>query len=609
MQTKKILIDGVYKSDLRVALVGSNNQVDAFEYEAGHRVQIKGNIYLAIIKRIEPALQAAFIDYGSEQKGFLPASELNPDCNLRSGKRPSVIAPIPTDQLSKLDFGNERVCESDEVEEDTFELETLRDEARYDAEALAEAAKADSKDKVDFQIQDVLRRGQVFLVQAQKDPRGNKGASFTTNISLAGRYCVVLPTKSNSHGISKKISKPEERKKLRKLIDKLVAHSSNNVSIIMRTSCHKISLNEIAKDYIYTIRLWNRICKAALSSPAPSFIHMEEGIIQKVVRDMLDYSVSEVLVEGRAVYQMVLGSVEEMIPEERAKVIQYTGNVPIFTKFGLEESIRNLYQPIAELPSGGYLVINPAEGLTLIDVNSGRSNSQQNIEETAVKTNLEAAVEVARQLRLRDIAGLIVIDFIDMKDSGNRALVKKALDRALQKDQARTNTGLISQFGLLEMSRQRIRSSFLESNTLACPHCKGKGLIRDLQTSDMIILRTIESEVATHPHAINTVAVFGHLETILSLLNNRRRELIRLEKKYGIEINLCHDPEATVESFSLEKVSLDGGSPSGVNDRWHTAPLLFGSDLRTQENSSQEQQPVQQSGERRMVRHKAPSQN
>jgi ribonuclease E len=605
MQKKKILVDGVYKSEPRVVLLGGNDQIEAFEYEAGHRVQIRGNIYLAVVKRIEPALQAAFIDYGSDQKGFLPSSELSPEYysskSYASSKRPACLSPIAIDKLSLLDFGNERVSEEDEPEEDSFDLETLRGDCTPQANEPAPVEQTKSELP---QIQDVLRKGQVVLVQAQKDARGSKGASFTTNISLAGRYCVVMPTRPHSHGISRKIYKSEERKKLRKLIDKLLSHSSSGVSIIMRTSCKRISLNAIVKDYEYTVRLWNRICKAALGSVAPSFIHMEEGIIQRVVRDMFDYSVGEVLVEGRAVYQQVLDCVSDIVPEEKNKVVQYAGSTPIFTKFGLEDSIRSLYQPVAELPSGGYLVINPAEGLTLIDVNSGKSNSQQNIEETAVKTNLEAAIEIARQLRLRDIAGLVVIDFIDMKDPANRALVKKAFDKSLQKDQARTSTGVISQFGLLEMSRQRMRSSFLESNTMACPHCKGKGLIRDLQTNDMLILRTIESEVSAHAHPINTVAVFGHMETILSLLNNRRRDIVRLEKKYGIEINLYHDPEATIESFSLEKITLDRSAASGSNDRWHTSPLLFAEDFKRQDVDNHESDAPPVNSRRMLVKQK-----
>ncbi len=545
---KIILIDGVYKDEPRVVLLNANNQIENFEYKT-QQPQIKGNIYLAVVKRIEPALQAAFVDYGNEQKGFLPMSEIVPayyNINNPIKRRKPQINFIPTEKLRKLDFSNEIVSEDEE--EDALDIDAIKNESEItDAESLEESFinnRKNGEKQPSHQIQDVLKRGQVLLVQAQKDPRGSKGASFTTNIALAGRYCVLLPNKPKGHGISKKISKPSERKKLRRFIDQLTSHSSEDISLIIRTSCRKIALSDIKKDYEYIANLWNNICHDSAKKVAPSFIHAEEGIIQRTVRDTFNSSVKEILVQGTTVYKETLSCVQNMLPDQEERVKLYEESVPIFTNFNVENTIAGLYQPIVELSSGGYLVINPAEGLTLIDVNSGKSNTQQNVEETALKTNLEAAVEIARQVRLRDISGLIVVDFIDMRDNQNRFLIKKVLDKAFQKDSAKINIGSLSQFGLLEMSRQRINSSFLETTTVMCSTCKGKGLVRSSHTNDMLILRTIESEITTQSHPVSQVNLFGHIDTILSLLNKKRKELIRIEKKYNVTINLKHDPVA-----------------------------------------------------------------
>jgi ribonuclease E len=569
---KIILIDGEYKDEPRVVLLNSNNQIEDFEYKT-QQPQIKGNIYLAVVKRIEPSLQAAFVDYGNEQKGFLPMSEIVPayyNINNPVKRRKPQINPIPTEKLKKLDFSNEIVSEDED--EDTLDIDAIKHESDITDSELIEESSGSNRKNGEKQfapnIQDVLKRGQVLLVQAQKDPRGSKGASFTTNIALAGRYCVLLPNKPKGHGISKKISKPSERKKLRKFIEQLTFHSSEDVSLIIRTSCRKVALADIKKDYEYIANLWNNICQNAGKNTAPSFIHAEEGIIQRTVRDTFNSSVKEILVQGADTYQETLSCMKSMLPDQESRVRLYDGIVPIFTSFDIEKSISELYQPVVELSSGGYLVINPAEGLTLIDVNSGKSNTQQNVEETALKTNLEAAVEIARQVKLRDISGLIVVDFIDMRDNQNRFLIKKVLDKAFQKDSAKINIGSLSQFGLLEMSRQRINSSFLETTTVMCSTCKGKGLIRSAHTNDMLILRTIESEIATHTSPISEVNIFGHIDTVLSLLNRKRKELVQIEKKYNVKINLQHDPEAAIESFSIEKITSDRPFQE-ENDEWN----------------------------------------
>ncbi|QEK39721.1 Rne/Rng family ribonuclease [Candidatus Sneabacter namystus] len=578
---KRILIDGVYKDEPRVVCLGVNNTIEAFEYSIKDQKQIKGNIYLAVVKRIEPALQAAFIEYGDNQKGFLPLSEIAP-CyfNILSNKKHI----LPIQSIKDKDLSN-LVLEDQEtiLDDDDDELDIENITKNIDLDDISQTEQEDceinedtQKDETQINIQDSIRKGQVLLVQAQKDARGNKGASFSTFISIAGRYCVLMPTKAQGHGISKKIASSSERSRLRKLIEQLTAHSSENVSIIMRTSCKAIASEQIKSDYQYIVKLWNKIQKLAAQVPAPSFIHMEEGIIQKTIRDILSDKVQEVLVQGLHTYTQTVKCVNNIIPSASDKVKLYDDNVPIFTKFGIENKIASLYQPVVEMPSGGYIVINPAEGLTLIDVNSGRSNTQKSVEDTALNTNLEAAVTIAQQIKIRDISGLIVVDFIDMKSGSHRKIVKKVLDKALTQDSARTSTGNISQFGILEMSRQRVRSSFLEVTTIMCPTCKGKGVVRSENVTDMLILRTLENEISTHPTKLSGAAVFTHLDIALSLLNNRKAELVRIEKKYGIEIAIINDPEAHLEEFAIEKISKE---KEGTSSRSHVLPLLV-PDLR-----------------------------
>ena len=416
--------------------------------------------------------------------------------------------------------------------------------------------KLQTSDKIsNVSIQNVIKKGQILLVQAVKDERSTKGASFTTYISLVGKFCIFLPNKDDNSGISRKISTQEQRSRFKSLINLFLENSLS--SLIIRTAADQKNLDEIKTDYIYLINQWNRICKLAKSRKAPALLHVEEDILRKVMRDMASKEVEKIFVEGKESYVKMMEITNEMLPEFSKKIILYENKIPIFTKFCLEDKIANLYRPTVDLISGGSIVINPAEGMTLIDVNSGKSNLHDSIEDTALKTNLEASIEIAKQLRLREISGIIMIDFIDMADSANDAIVKKELEKHLSKDYARTQVGNIGSFGVLQMSRQRINSSFLELHSQICPCCSGKGIIRSSNANDILIIRTLESEIASHKYKINVVNVYANSDAILSVLNNKKAEILYLEKKYKVQICFLEESHVQVDQFAIEKISFD----------------------------------------------------
>ena len=560
---KRILVDATYPQETRVVLLNDNNQIEELEYETSSKQQIKGNIYLAKIVRIEPSLQAAFIEYGNEKNGFLPFSEIHP-----------VYYHIPTSDRDKISADLQSIDRPNITQKDMADANKKHSDDNSDAELLSLDGESDeiepdsaqegdediekpksSKENLynQYKIQDVIKKGQIILVQAEKESRGNKGASFTSYISLAGKYCVLMPNSGGHNGISRKIANNEERRRLRSIIDELILESDKDkASLIIRTAGVRKSTYDIKRDYDYLVRLWNKIREVTLQSTAPAFIHMEDDILKKTIRDMCDHNVKEVLVQGEYARACAAEVMHNMLPSDANKIIGYTSKTPLFSKFGVEEQLSSLYQPISPLSSGGYIVINPTEALISIDVNSGRATSERSIEETAVRTNIEAAKEVARQLKLRDLSGLIVIDFIDMYESRNRKLVEKTLRDSLSRDKAKIQIGHISTFGLLEMSRQRLRSSFLESNTKMCNHCNGKGIVRADESNAMLILRTIEQEI--FKTEVNIVNIYAHISPVMHLLNNKRHEIQLIEEKYNITLNFHHDVAATSDSFSIEKI-------------------------------------------------------
>lgn len=572
--TKRILIDGGFPNQYRVALLNAHNRLDDLEYQTASINQIKGNIYLAKIVRIEPGLQAAFIDYGEEKNGFLPFSEIHsayfniPVSDLDQNENElSALQKISPPQNSIDDekyLPSADLSTSLEEEIDIAKIEKFIDEEK-EPEISIESSDDDveklhdSDDELPaykkYKIQEVMKRGQIILVQAQKEERGNKGASFTSFISLAGKYSVLMPNNPGQHGISRKISNSNERKRLRDIISDLVnKNDSGFASIILRTAGMGRTASEIKRDYEYLVNLWNDTRDATLKSKAPALIHIEEGIIQKTIRDIYDNSVSEVVVDGEEAYEEAYSIIKRLLPNDTKKLKKHKSIIPIFSDQGVEEQISNLYQQIFHLPSGGYIVINPTEALTSIDVNSGKSTSEKNIEETAVKTNVEAAKEIARQMKLRDISGLIVIDFIDMDESRNRRIVERSIREYASKDKAKIQIGNISSFGLLELSRQRMRPSFLESHTKMCTHCNGKGIVRDDEANSMVILRTIENEIFSLDSDL--VNVYTNPTTALYILNHKRFEVIHVEEKYGVKLNFLIDNEMPSDGFSIEKLSL-----------------------------------------------------
>jgi ribonuclease E len=574
--SKVILIDAAYPEETRV-VIHENNLIQDFDYEALAKKQIKGNIYLAKVTRVEPSLQAAFIDYGGGKNGFLPFSEIHQDYfNIPISDRKSSDDHIASEQAeaSKIEINNtlksidppkisteyennaaniETIAE-DHTEQDqllsNIELQDTEDLIEEDGEIYIKRSNSSNNPYKNYRIQEVIKKNQVILVQAIKEERGNKGASFTSYISLAGRYCVLMPNSDKQSGVSKRIDDFEDRKRLKSIIAGLSV--PNGVSVIIRTAGFGRNQAEIVRDYDYLVRLWNNIRDHVLSSKAPSFIHAEGDLIKRTFRDLYDSSIDEVLIQGKDSFKKAREFVKMIIPTHINKIKQYTNKVPIFSKYQIDGQISALYSPIAELKSGGYIVINQTEALISVDVNSGRSTSERNIEETATKTNMEAAYEIARQLKLRDLSGLIVIDFIDMLESRNRRLIEKSMREALKHDRAKIQIGLISNFGLMEMSRQRLRPSFIEANTLKCGYCNGKGVIRAPEANTLLILRTIENEICKGDYEIANVYV--HPDVALYMLNNKRSEIEAIEVKYRTKILFYQDHKSTNDSFSIERV-------------------------------------------------------
>lgn len=586
MVKKRILIDAVYSDETRVVIC-ENNRVQAFDYETVGKKQLKGNIYLGKIIRVEAALQAAFVEFYEGRHGFLPFSEIQ-SLYYTADDNDNL-----TDLVSKIKLINPPIFSKEEEQEDQesqlIDIDAESDIINDDIEVMHEDENGDLRDSSiendftddsdlfpdemepeqviidedeeltkdnqryaykDYKIQDVIKPGQFIVVQVTKEERGNKGASLTSHITLAGRYCVLMPNSDGHGGISKKIIDPEDRRRLKNIIEDL--NLPENASVILRTAGAGRSKVDIKRDYDYLVKLWNSIREYVVTSKPPKFIHAEGDLIRRCIRDLYKNDVEEIVVQGEEGFKEIKEFMKLMIPKHLHKVKHYNAKMPIFSKFRVEEQLGGLYTPNSSLQSGGYIVINPTEALIAIDVNSGRSISEKNVEETALKTNLEAAKEIARQLRLRDLSGLIVIDFIDMAEHRNRKAVERALYNAIQSDKAKTQLGSISNFGLLEMSRQRLRPSLIETHTSSCTRCSGKGYIRSLESTTILILRNIENEICRGKY--ESINIYAHNDLMVHVLNNKRGELLDLERKYGIKILFHNDTEANLEVYSMEKV-------------------------------------------------------
>ncbi|MBQ4806687.1 ribonuclease E/G [Phaeobacter sp. HS012] len=674
---KKMLIDATHAEETRVVVV-DGNKVEEFDFESENKRQLAGNIYLAKVTRVEPSLQAAFVDYGGNRHGFLAFSEIHPDyyqipvadrealmeeerayaeaqrarddeedakparrqSRSRRGRTKAAdvksadvvetkdvspetaengadiagmetidltdevavaetkLADVPeaaqteaaaddataaepvveeaVKDASDTPDAQDASSESGEAEGAADTATTEADDAADDADADDSADKdaaadatakdeniesvADEDDSEDirpvrkprprrYKIQEVIKVRQVLLVQVVKEERGNKGAALTTYLSLAGRYCVLMPNTARGGGISRKITNAADRKKLKDIAVELDVPTG--AGLIVRTAGAKRTKSEIKRDYEYLQRLWEQIRELTLKSIAPAKIYEEGDLIKRSIRDLYSREIDEVLVEGERGYRIAKDFMKMIMPSHAKNVKNYQDQLPLFARFQVESYLGAMFNPTVQLKSGGYIVIGVTEALVAIDVNSGRATKEGSIEETALKTNLEAAEEVARQLRLRDLAGLIVIDFIDMDERKNNAAVEKRMKDKLKTDRARIQVGRISGFGLMEMSRQRLRPGMIEATTAPCPHCHGTGLIRSDDSLALSILRQIEEE-GTRRRS-REVLVRCPVSIANYLMNQKREHIAQIETRYGLSVRIEGDPHLVSPDFSLEK--------------------------------------------------------
>jgi len=656
---KRMLIDAAHPEETRVVVL-SGHRLDEFDFETSTKKQIKGNIYLAKVTRVEPSLQAAFVEYGGNRHGFLAFNEIHSDYYRIpvSDRRPShdhshadagesaVQEALPRGHDAAVageeadeSPGERRIGEAAPPEselERTVAAETRDGDRDGDIVYESRAAAADTEgngavdaaaehppqpdsdreyrdhadhrdhsrpreqdgnheligppelngletrvegepeegprgetietvggDEIEetqrtrarhyrhYKIQEVIKRRQIMLVQVTKEERGNKGAALTTFLSLAGRYCVLMPNTPRGGGVSRKITSITDRRRLKDLVSDLEV--PEGMGVIVRTAGSERSKTEIKRDFEYLMRLWDDIRDLTLKSTAPALIYEEGNLIKRSIRDLYARDIDEVIVDGDEGYRTAKAFMKMLMPSHAKRIKPYHDpTVPLFHRYQVENQIDAIHSPVVQLRSGGYIVISPTEALVAIDVNSGRSTKERNIEETALKTNVEAAEEIARQLRLRDLAGLIVIDFIDMEEHRNQATVERKLKEAMRHDRARIQLGRISPFGLLELSRQRLRPSLLEASTQPCPHCNGSGHIRSTESTALHVLRAIEEEGMRRRSAEITVAV--PTAVALYILNHKRQALAHAESRYGFHVAIGSDDTLVPPAFRLERL-------------------------------------------------------
>jgi ribonuclease E len=620
---KKMLIDATHAEETRVVVV-DGNKVEEFDFESENKRQLAGNIYLAKVTRVEPSLQAAFVDYGGNRHGFLAFSEIHPDYyqipvadreallaeerayaeaqaakddedekpkrRSRSRSRKPKAADAVTDDAktsaeiegmetvdlegddevevsedeasSPMERVKETPVETPDVTEDTDSDGDDEDDDQASASEKDESIEsvADEDDSEDirpvrkprprrYKIQEVIKVRQILLVQVVKEERGNKGAALTTYLSLAGRYCVLMPNTARGGGISRKITNAPDRKKLKEIAQEIEV--PQGAGLIVRTAGAKRTKAEIKRDYEYLQRMWEQIRELTLKSIAPAKIYEEGDLIKRSIRDLYNRDIDEVFVEGERGYRIAKDFMKMIMPSHAKNVKRYEETLPLFARYQVEAYLAGMFNPTVQLPSGGYIVIDTTEALVAVDVNSGRATKEGSIEQTALKTNLEAAAEVARQLRLRDLAGLIVIDFIDMDERRNNAAVEKLIKDKLKTDRARIQIGRISGFGLMEMSRQRLRPGMIEATTQPCHACHGTGLIRSDDNLALSILRTIEEE-GTRRRS-REVLIKAPVGIANFLMNQKREHIAHIEARYGLSVRIEGDPHLVSPDFSMEK--------------------------------------------------------
>lgn len=551
--SKKMLIDASHPEETRVVIV-DHNRVEELDFESRNKRQLRGNVYLARVTRVEPSLQAAFIEYGGNRHGFLAFSEIHPDYYQIPYEDRMAILEEEEEHSSKEDDTEGDNGDSHDVDRDENVDPDVHDAAdENDAEVADEQAKVASTrrkriSRRRYKIQEVIKRGQIILVQAVKEERGNKGAAMTTYLSLAGRYCVLMPNTPRGGGISRKIANGSDRKRLKSVMGELEV--PQGMGVIVRTAGAKRTKAEIKRDYEYLSRLWGDIRETTLKSIAPALIHEEGNLVKRSIRDLYNKDIDEVLVEGEEAYKTAKAFIKMLMPSHAKFVKQYKEDIPLFLRYNAESQIENSLSPLVQLKSGGYLVIHPTEALVSVDVNSGRSTKERNVERTALKTNIEAAEEVARQMRLRDLAGLIVIDFIDMDENKNNRSVERKMKDALSQDRARIQTSRISQFGLMEISRQRRRRSLLEGSTTPCPHCTGVGRKRTVESSALAAIRAVE-ETAARGEA-QRIRLKVSPDVAFYLVNEKRDLLTQVDQDMGVFTEVLADDELIRPHYEIE---------------------------------------------------------
>ena len=543
-----MLIDATHVEETRVVIV-DGTKLDELDIETSTKKQLKGNIYLAKVARVEPSLQAAFVDYGGNRHGFLAFNEIHPDYYQipvadREALKEALLAEDKDDEHETESDAETESAEDEESDERIVETVSENEADEVAARRFKQIKK--------YKIQEVIHRGQVLLVQVIKEERGNKGAALTTYLSLAGRYCVLMPNNARGGGVSRKITNAADRKRLKGIVSKLPLPTG--MSVIVRTAGKERTSLEIKRDYDYLIKTWVQIRDTTMESSAPALIHEEGNLIKRALRDMYTRDIEEILIEGESEYKMARDFMKMLTPSHAKKVKLYKDEtIPLFFRYQVEAQLEALHSNIVQLKSGAYLVMDQTEALVAIDVNSGRATKERNIEETALKTNLEAADEIARQLRLRDMAGLVVIDFIDMEEARNNHAIERRMKEALKRDRARVQMGRITGFGLMELSRQRLHSSFIETSYSVCPHCRGKGMIRSTQSASIHTLHVLEEE--SMKLRFSELHMTVPPETALYVLNYKRRDLNAIEAMYNVKIFLEADASLVFPTdYRMERV-------------------------------------------------------
>jgi ribonuclease E len=550
---KRMLIDATHPEETRVVVV-SGTRLEELDVETSTKKQLKGNIYLAKVVRVEPSLQAAFVDYGGNRHGFLAFNEIHPD-----------YYQIPVADRQRL-LAEERAV---------FNRSHDGENGHAAGEGAAEAAHGEGgegqpvesvdvvggddddmerrrpKPSRNYKIQEVIKRRQIMLVQVVKEERGNKGAALTTYLSLAGRYCVLMPNTARGGGVSRKITNAVDRKRLKSIASEL--EIPDGMAMIVRTAGSERTKAEIKRDYEYLLRLWDDIREKTLKSVAPALTYEEANLIKRAIRDLYSRDIEDILVDGEEGYRAAKDFMRMLTPSHAKRVQPYRDpTMPLFYRFQIENQLDAMHSPVVQLKSGGYIVISQTEALVAIDVNSGRATKERHIEETALKTNLEASDEIARQLRLRDLAGLVVIDFIDMEENRNNHAVERRLKEAMKNDRARIQLGRISPFGLLELSRQRLRPSLQETTFQPCQHCGGTGQVRSVESAAVYVLRAIEEEGIRRRSSEVTVTV--PTAVALYILNQKRSALAEIEATYEFRVLLTGDDSLIPPAYRMDRV-------------------------------------------------------